>query len=125
MEYENNQHPISNSVNLFINNIEQKETSNISKEVSLSRGEEDLIQKDILQEIEKSPRKRLFNRSSKFDEKPQNRSKDSKESSESGFVSNNKNFILKSTFYQGDNSIDYNKNHYFSSKKENNNNRFS
>ena len=70
MEYENNQHPISNSVNLFINNIEQKETSNISKEVSLSRGEEDLIQKDFLQEIEKSPRKRLSNGSLKFDEKP-------------------------------------------------------
>ncbi len=125
MEYENNQHPISNSVNLFINNIEQKETSNISKEVSLSRGEEDLIQKDILQEIEKSPRKRLSIGSSKFDEKTQNRSKDSKESSESGFVSNNKNFILKSALCQGDSSIDYNKSQSFSSKKENNNNRFS
>ncbi len=127
LDNDNNQNQKSVSANFSINNnnLELKDLFNISKEVSLSRGEEDFIQKDILQEIEKSPRKRLSIGSSKFDEKTQNRSKDSKESSESGFVSNNKNFILKSALCQGDNSIDYNKSQSFSSKKENNNNRFS
>ena len=123
LDYENNQNQNTNPGNLFLNNnIEQKETSNVSKEVSLSRGEEEFIQKDILQEIEKSPKKRMSNGSFKYEEKFENRSKDSKESNE-GFT--NKNFILKSALCQNDNVNEY-KNHSFSSKnKDNSNNRFS
>ena len=70
----------SNTININ-NNLELKDLFNISKEVSLSRGEEDFIQKDILQEIEKSPKKGLSNGSFKFEEK-NDKSKDSKESNE-------------------------------------------
>jgi hypothetical protein len=127
LDNDNNQNQKSVSANFSINNnnLELKDLFNISKEVSLSRGEEDFIQKDILQEIEKSPKKRLSNGSFKFEEK-NDKSKDSKESNESGFIHNNKkNFILKSTLCQGENSNEFNKNHSFSFKGKENNNRFS
>ena len=73
--------------------------------------------------MEKSPKKRLSNGSLKFEEKVENRSKDSKESSE-GLISNKKNFILKSALCQGENNNEY-KSHSFSTKNKDNNNRFS
>ena len=66
----------------------------------------------------------MSNGSLKFEEKFENRSKDSKESNE-GLIPNKKNFILKSALCQGDSINEY-KNHSFNNKnKDNNNNRFS